>query len=582
MSTTDNNAINDPPVAPLSEFGRLLDEHICAGYQILYVHTTEEARVETEIRHVAKHRAGARGKHISVITWDSVDAFVDDPAAFRQEGASVDRKRLESNPPRVDYKNPHTAIAAVEDPKLVPESAIFIFRDLDEYLTPTGNEPLRRRLRSLAEQYRITNATMQHTLIILSPRVDVPEKLKQSITVLEYQLPTLEEHVKTVEYVQQSIQYEKRANATSPAKTSTPISPELVEQIAAAMLGLTSNEAINCLSRCVVRHGGLSPESLPTIKEEKAAIIRKSEMLTYIPESSIPPRTAIGGYDNFMKWLDQRKLAYTREARELQIDPPRGVVLVGIPGTGKSVVAKIAGHCLGLPSYVLDIGSLFGSKVGESEARTRSVLKQVDAQNGCVLVIDEADKALGNAHESVGDSGVTRRIFGQILSWLSENKSRTFVIMTLNRTSSVAPELLRAGRFDKIFYTTTPSPAERRQIMEIHFDIRGVRPEELGWSAADWATLVDKTDTFVGSELEQVVRDARYLSLAQSRSGVPTLAQMAEAIAGITPLAKLDPKSIEEIDKFCETSGALPVTTPQATVKPAKTHRTRKVDVSAN
>src|SRR5690606_25322326 len=152
-----------------------------------------------------------RGEPISVITWDSVDQFSDDPDYLKHATTDADRKRLES--PKGEYRNPANAIMLVEDNTKVPENAIFIFRDLDEYLLPAGNEPLRRRLRSIAEQYRISNSEIHHTLIIISAQLNIPDKLKQSITVLEYQLPTMEEHCLTVDYVVTSIKHDPKSKS---------------------------------------------------------------------------------------------------------------------------------------------------------------------------------------------------------------------------------------------------------------------------------------------------------------------------------------------------------------------------------
>jgi SpoVK/Ycf46/Vps4 family AAA+-type ATPase len=220
--------------------------------------------------------------------------------------------------------------------------------------------------------------------------------------------------------------------------------------------------------------------------------------------------------------------------------------------------------------------------VGESEQRTRDVLKQIDAQRGCVLVIDEADKALGNAHSSQGDSGVTRRVFGTILTWLAENKSKTFCIMTLNRTEGLPPELTRAGRFDAMFYTDLPNDAERRLILEIHLRKRDVVLENLGLKDGDWAEILKATEGFVGSELEEVVKSARYLALEEAHNaggelhGNPSFDNLIEAIGATVPLTQRDPEGMDKIRDYCK-GKAQPVTTP--TKKSSRKGRSRSVKV---
>ena len=525
------------------EFAGGLDEHLRAGYQTLYVPTSEESRVEQEITKVAANLK------MGVITWDCFEGF-----------------SLESLRSQDKYKSPIAALEALADDAMFQGNQVFVFRDLDDYFVDVN---VRRRIRSLAEGNRLVNKRHKRPVIIVSPSLNVHPKLKASISVMEFNLPGEEKLRRTVEFVRQSIE--------SRDPTRAQVDDELREHLVGNLLGLTSNEAENCLSRCLVKHSGFKPAMVNTIKEEKAAIVKKSEVLTYIPEESIATGDQIGGFDQYMTWLNRRKLAYGATARAENIDYPKGVVLLGVPGTGKSMVAKATCQLLGLPGYILDIGSLFGSLVGESEGRTRDVLKQIDAQKGCVLVIDEADKALGNAHDSTGDSGVTKRVFGTILTWLAENQSKTFTIMTLNRTKGLPPELLRAGRFDALFYTDLPTDPERRQIMEIHLNKRGVDPTTLDLDDNDWKEICSKTQGFVGAEIEEVVREARYLAIEQHGSGTPTFDQIVEAAGGIVPLTQRDPEGMQQIREFCKDK-AKPVSTPAQTGRGGRQSRAVNLD----
>lgn len=544
------------------EFATVFREHIRAGYQIMYVPTTEETRVETEIRRVAKKL----NTKPTVVTWDCFAGF--------------DHEKLSGDP---KMRNPLIALEAIIDEKILPMpngkndatgNYIFVFRDLDDYMADPG---VRRRLRSLSEGHMLVNNKMRRPLVIVSPSLNIHPKLRSSITVIDFALPDEAKLVRQVEFLQRSIIDSTPRSERSAATGQNPsdITDELKQQLAVNLLGLTSIESENCLSRCLVRHSGFKPEMLATIKEEKAAIVKKSEVLTYIPESGVRARSEIGGYDLYMNWLDKRKQAYTPKAVAQHIDFPKGVVLLGLPGTGKSMVAKATCEILGLPGYILDIGSLFGSMVGESEQRTRDVLKQIDAQRGCVLVIDEADKALGNAHNSSGDSGVTKRVFGTILTWLAENNSRTFCIMTLNRTEGLPPELTRAGRFDAMFYTDLPTEVERKQILEIHMRRRNVEPDSLNMQAGDWAELVKATQGFVGAELEEVVREARYTAFNNREDGNPSFPELMEAVGSIVPMTTRDPDGMNSIREFCKDK-AKPVTSPQ-TVRASQ--RMRGVDL---
>lgn len=504
-----------------SEFAVSFEEHIRAGYQALYVNTSEEARVEKEISEVAA-RLDPR---MDIIFWDCYEGFSKPPL---------------SGDPKL--KAPHLALDAIASEKSFKADTICVFRDLEDFM---ADPQVARRVKSLTEGNKLVNNRQKRPLVIISARMHIPPKLKSCLTVLDFNLPSPEHLHKTVRFVQAAV---VKGNTEEQGN----ISPELRELIVTNLLGLTSIEAENCLSRCLVKHGGFAEDMLRTIKEEKAGIIKKSDVLTYIPEDGIAARDEIGGFEEYLTWLDRRKLAYLPEAREARIDFPKGVVVVGLPGTGKSMVAKATCKLLGLPGYILDVGAVFGSMVGESEQRMRDAIKQISAQQGCVLVVDEADKGFGNAHNSQGDSGVTKRVFGSFLSWLAEKQDRTFVIMTLNRTAGLPPELLRAGRFDATFYTDLPGDQERRAIFDIHLRKRGVDPASLGFKKADWSELIKKSNGYVGSEIEEAVREARYMAFEHQRTGLPTFEQLHTAISSIVPLSQSNTEGMEEIRTFCK------------------------------
>lgn len=508
-------------IPDVTDFEQAFWEHMRAGYQCMFISTSEEARVESEIGRIAK------ASQTNVYTWDLADGF----SSVGNSDAAASTK----------YRQPVEALREVSkvDSALFKSNGIFIFRDLDEVIAL--DPVLRRMIRSLCEGNKLVNNKMKRPIIITSPMNSIHPRLKSSITPLEFNLPGETRLKKVLTFVVNSIQSSQFQKP----------SPELENKIIAATRGLTATEAENAISRCVVKHGNFVPEMIGTILDEKASIIKKSEVLTYIPEQQQVRRDEIGGFENFLDWLDLRRQAYLPEAQAEKIDYPKGAVLLGVPGTGKSMVASAAARLLGLPGYIMDVGSVFGSLVGESEARMRDAIKQVEAQQGCVLLLDEADKAFGGATTGTGDSGVTKRVFGQLLTWLSSKKDRTFVIMTLNRTAGIPPEFLRAGRFDRVFYTDLPNEAEREAIIKIHLRKRGVDPASLDLSPEDWQSLVTATDRFVGSELEQLVTEARYISWQKRRTGNPTFDELMEAKAGVIPLATLDQENISDIRSFC-------------------------------
>lgn len=527
------------------EFAQTLREHLRAGYQALYITTTEEARVESEILKVAQQ------EKTTMVTWDVFEGFSHPGAKDSKE-----------------FKVPAFALQALTDDNLFVKNAVFVFRDLDDF---TADPQVRRRIRSMTEGNRLVNKRHNRPLIIISPKLDIHPKLRACLSVIDFDLPGAEKLERTLEFVRSSVEVKRPEKAV--------LDPDLADAIVTNLAGLTSNEAENCLARCLVRHDGFKPEMLKTIKDEKAQIVKKSEVLTYIDENSIADRNEIGGFDAYLDWLDLRKLAYTPEARKENIDYPKGVVLMGVPGTGKSLVGKATCKVLQLPGYILDVGAVFGSLVGESEQRMRDAIKQIEAQKGCVLVVDEADKAFGNAHDSQGDSGVTKRVFGSFLTWLAEKQSRTFVIMTINRTQGLPPEFLRAGRFDDLFYTDLPNDTARQEILAIHLRKRGVDPATLDLQKSDWKELLKKTEGFVGSELEEVIRCSRYTSFAERGTGQPSFEDLVSAAGSIVPMSQRDVEGVNAIREFCKGRARGVSRTQQISARPEGRHQ-RNVELS--
>jgi len=544
-------------------FIQSLAEHIRAGYQCLWVARDDEERLDTEIfmatasinqrRSKADADAGRPASNKpphGVLTWDCAAGFkIPQHALLPMTQTTASLLRGEKYADQ-KYRTPTTALLEVVSDELFTGDWVMIFKDLDDFLKdPT----LRRMLRTMIAKRELVNSVRNRSLVITTTSRDIHEKLRDCITLLEFPRPDAERLGMTFD--------ETRASLARKHPEKAVCTDELREEIIQCMLGLTVVDAENALSQCIVRHGSLTRDMLSTIKEEKAAITKKSEVLTYIPESAQASRDEIGGFENLLEYIDRRKLAYSREAQAINLDLPRGVVLIGVPGSGKSMVATAVARLLGLPGYILDVSRVFGSLVGQSEERMRSALSQVEAQQGCVLLLDEADKAFGGAADSVGDSGVSRRIFGQLLTWLAMKNDRTFVIMTLNRTKGIPPEFLRAGRFDKIFYTDMPHEDEREAILKIHLQKRQVPPAQAGLSEGEWKTLVQKTKGFVGSEIEELVKEARSLAFQDRRSGTPTFDEFIAAAENIVPLSTVDAEGFTAIREFCK-GRAIPVSSP--------------------
>lgn len=509
----------------MADFIANVVQHLQAGYQALYVPTLEEYRCEQALR-AATEAPELKKTDYRVITWNCVDGFVG----------------LDQN----TYLDPVEALRAVPT-SLFEGNRFLVFRDLPELFA--GNLQVRRAFKTLCESGALVNPDHLRPVFVLSPTAEVHPEIAPLIALIEFPLPDVQRLEQAAAYIEGSLLQRHPQLQEAP--------PAFRQRLVQSLRGLTVTEAENALSLSVLRHkqsilghGSLVEEMLDSLEEEKATIIRKSEVLSYVPKELIASEKEIGGYGELLDFVRERAVAYSPEASAAGLDRPKGIVLLGVPGTGKSMVGKAIARMLGLPLAIFDFASVFASLVGDSERRMRTALRTVEALEGCVLLLDEADKALGGAHESSGDSGVTRRVFGQLLTWLAEKNDRTFVVATLNRIDGLPPELLRKGRFDEVFYTDIPDRPERQQILAIHLCKRGIDPTR--YSEAEWEMLLDITKDFVGSELEELIRAARFRSFEKRQDAVPALAELLACARQTIPIAKLDAESVQRIREFCQ------------------------------
>lgn len=283
------------------------------------------------------------------------------------------------------------------------------------------------------------------------------------------------------------------------------------------------------LAKAIATHGSIQLDDVELILEEKRQTIRQTQILDFHPATE--RISDIGGLDNLKDWLLRRGGAFSERARQYGLPHPRGLLLVGIQGTGKSLTAKAIAHHWHLPLLRLDVGRLFAGLVGESESRTRQMIQLAEALAPCVLWIDEIDKAFAGV-DGRGDSGTTSRVFGTFITWLAEKSSPVFVVATANNIQALPPEMLRRGRFDEIFFVGLPSQEERRAIFAVH--LSRLRPHNL--QAFDLDRLAYETPDFSGAEIEQMLIEAMHLGFSQNRDF--TTQDILEAASQIIPLAR--------------------------------------------
>jgi SpoVK/Ycf46/Vps4 family AAA+-type ATPase len=456
-----------------------------ARYPLIYIPTREEERVETAIAQSAK-ALGNRG----VFIWDFVDGYQGNP-----------------NDQGFGKRNPLQALELVDKlPATVP--AVFVLRDFHRFLEDVA---VARKLRNLARQLK----SQPKNLVLLSPQVAIPEDLGEVLTVLEFPLPSIPEI---------RIEVEKLLGATGQT-----LEPKVLDELVRSCQGLSMERIRRVLAKAIATHNQLQPEDVELILEEKRQSIRQTQILDFYP--AIEKISDIGGLDNLKDWLLRRGGAFSERARQYGLPHPRGLLLAGIQGTGKSLTAKAIAHHWHLPLLRLDVGRLFGGLVGESESRTRQMIQLAEALAPCVLWIDEIDKAFAGA-EGRGDSGTTSRVFGTFITWMAEKASPVFVVATANNIQSLPPEMLRRGRFDEIFFVGLPSQEERKAIFSVH--LSRLRPHNL--NSYDLDRLAYETPDFSGAEIEQILIEAMHLGFSQNRDF--TTEDIVEAASQIIPLAR--------------------------------------------
>jgi SpoVK/Ycf46/Vps4 family AAA+-type ATPase len=334
---------------------------------------------------------------------------------------------------------------------------------------------------------------------LMSPVQQVPVELEKEVVVLDYPLPSMTELNQVLSQHLDQVR-------------SRRITTEVREKLLKAALGLTRDEADRVYRKAQVTTGRLTETEVDIVLSEKKQLIRRNGILEFIEEDET--LDAVGGLEELKRWLKQRSNAFTERAREYGLPQPKGMLILGVPGCGKSLIAKTTSRLWGLPLLRLDMGRVYdGSTVGKSEANLRNALKTAESISPAILFIDEIDKAFaGGAGSADSDGGTSSRIFGSFLTWMQEKQSPVFVMATANRVERLPGEFLRKGRFDEIFFVDLPTTEERQEIFRIHLSKR--RPDITHF---DLGQLAKVCDGFSGAEIEQALIAAMYDAFAKGR-----------------------------------------------------------------
>lgn len=485
-----------------------LQPYIRSRYPILYLVTPEESRAELAILNTA------REMKYKLRIWSQTEGF--------------------TNPDGKDAEQTEDPIEALLAIKGGANNTIYVARDLPAFFS---SEKVVRLLRDIARDFKQTSKT----LIITSPVRKLPPDLERDVTLLEFELPGREE----IEHVFNRLYEPHKVKIGALADDER-------ERIIQAAMGLTTVEAENAIAKAMVESVSQDKKTRPPISKlvlkEKSLAVRKTGILEYFEAAQTADD--IGGLENLKHWLAMRSKAFTGKARAFKLPMPRGMLLVGIPGCGKSLSAKAASNIMGVPLIRFDIGRVFGGLVGESESNMRLAIQTAEAIGSCVLWIDEMEKAFaGMGGNGSTDGGTSHRVFGNFLSWMQEKTKPCFVIATINRIEGLPPELLRKGRFDEIFFVGLPTPKERAAILRIHI-------QKFGRKLADFAKELDQmvadSEGFSGAELEEAVVTGLYDAYYHDRD--LTSDDILKAIRQTNPLSKSKAPELNAMVQWAETN----------------------------
>src|SRR5437667_2537500 len=420
-----------------------LETLIRARYPILYITSSEAMRVQDLVVEIDKKRQK------KTFEWSYSTGIV--PA-----GTSIQSQKHRN----AATKDPLLALDQVIE---MVEPAIFIFKDFHPFLTK-NNFAVVRKLKEIA--LHLKNSFK--TIILVSPVMEIPTELEKEITVLNYPLPFREDLNALLDKIIAEVGQFKHVKIELEEASR--------ERLLQAALGLTLGEAENVFAKIIVQDQRLSAEHVSEVFAEKQQIIRKSGLLEYYASSESFDH--VGGLSVLKEWLNKRAAAFTNEARAFGLPAPKGILMLGVQGCGKSLCAKAVSNQWQLPLLRFDMARMFGSLVVSSDENVRRAIAVAESVAPAILWVDEIDKAFAGSQSSgATDGGTTARVFGTFLTWLSEKTAPVFVVATANDISQLPPELLRKGRLDEIFFVDLPSDHERREIFRIHLNKRGRNPE---------------------------------------------------------------------------------------------------------
>lgn len=521
-----------------------------SGYKLIHFSTLEESRAEEQLREVAN--AGDAGKK-----WRDYFAWTSTGGFRTADGKEADGAK--------DTDKPEKAFQWITDRERKKcASAMYVMKDLHPFIASKSSEGRFLTVRRLRDLVHELLPSYSAVILLSGKHLEIPPDLEKEVVIVDFDLPSLEE-------LRAAFCALIQTHKTDPRVTIEVTEPD-IDNFAKAAQGLTLVEAELAFGKAIIDDKRLDASDVRVIQEEKKQIVRKTGILTVEEAVDI---NDVGGLEILKKWLAKRKRIFSEEARRYGIPSPKGVLLTGVPGCGKSLCAKAMANHWGIPILRLDMGAIFGGLVGASEANMRTAISCAKAMAPCVLMIDEIEKGLAGMGGSGGDGGTSTRVFGTLLTWMNDKTEPVFVAATANQFDRLPPEMLRKGRFDELFFVDFPHAGEREKIFKIHLEkamnrkdprppeseLRGLlaafdfgseftvtRTDKDGNSAALKGTVVQLSRNFTGSEIEEAVKTAQIAAFADGGRAFTT-EDLATAISQTIPLMDTMAAEIERIRK---------------------------------
>lgn len=511
-----------------------------ARLKVLLDSSTPIVAIESveEVRAVRLVRAACAALNLAAFEWTIASGLIrcgsDIGEVVRESWSSVSSSGAAAQEALVNTKaiyNSQEPAQMLGNLEGISIEAAFILKDLHRHL----DEPVVvRRLRDVGQKF----SENRRTIILTSPKIEIPAELRGLVEFLELPLPDRQRLRQIIDEVVVRIS----RHHTLQRK----LDPKGYESVVESLRGLTEEEAERALSQALVTRYSLCPEIAGDVLDTKKSLLRRSEMLEFVEADEA--LSHVGGMDNLKRWLAQRRGSWEDAAREFGLDPPRGVIILGVQGCGKSLCARAVAGEWELPLVKFDTAAIYDKYIGETEKRIRKVFEVAEGLAPCVLWIDELEKIFaGSGPDSASvDAGVSSRLLASFLSWMQDRKAPVFVAATCNNVTALPPELIRKGRFDELFFVDLPSPSERKQIFSIQLARRKRNPEEFDLDKIDAAAK-----GYSGAEIDAAVQTALYAAFSEKKQLTSSL--LLDALSQTVPLSVTRAEEIRALREWART-----------------------------